>query len=286
MPIKPVSFDFPKMRSPVFFILASLINFLFFSCASKPYANTNRIYKEKAKAFSKTIRTAPKNDALDSMQNNSAWIGTTNFGMRKPNYVIIHHTAQNACEQTLNHFTNEATQVSAHYVICKDGSLHHMLNDYLRAWHAGVGKWGNTTDVNSASIGIELDNNGVDSFAEAQLTTLQNLLEVLKKKYNIPAANFVGHADIAPGRKVDPNIYFPWKRFAESGYGLWYDDTTNVSLPEHFNINQALRIIGYDISKPEAAIQTFRQHFLQSVSEGELTEPEKKVLYVLMLKYM
>jgi N-acetyl-anhydromuramyl-L-alanine amidase AmpD len=48
------------------------------------------------------------------------------------------------------------------YVICKDGTLHHMLNDYLRAWHAGVGKW--EMRINSTSIGIEIDNNGVDSF--------------------------------------------------------------------------------------------------------------------------
>src|SRR5450756_3250197 len=89
---------------------------------------------------------------------------------------IIHHTEQNSCEQTLQTFTLPRTQVSAHYVICKDGTIHHMLNDYLRAWHAGNSRWGNLTDVNSSSIGIEIDNNGFEPFAEAQINSLVTLL--------------------------------------------------------------------------------------------------------------
>jgi N-acetylmuramoyl-L-alanine amidase len=69
-----------------------------------------------------------------------------------------------------------AHKVSAHYVICKDGTVHHMLNDYMRAWHAGVGTWGNDADINSSSIGIELDNNGFEPFTEAQLNSLLQLL--------------------------------------------------------------------------------------------------------------
>ncbi|MFT3910023.1 MAG: N-acetylmuramoyl-L-alanine amidase [Ferruginibacter sp.] len=274
------------MKFPFYNSIPFLLCLLFYSCAPKPYASTNKIYKEKANSFAKTISDEPKDNALDSLQNNTAWIGTTNFGMRKPNIVIIHHTAQNSCEKTLLTFTKDSTQVSAHYVICKDGTLHHMLNDYLRAWHAGIGRWGNSTDINSTSIGIELDNNGIDTFSETQLHTLENLLAVLKKKYNIPAANFIGHLDITPGRKIDPSIHFPWKRFADSGYGLWFGDTTNVIVPENFNAIMALRIIGYDVSKPGATIQAFRQHFLASDVTGELTEPEKKVLCALMIKYM
>jgi N-acetylmuramoyl-L-alanine amidase len=263
-----------------------LIICFFSACATKPYSKTNAVYKKKAKSFAITISDKPYDNALDSNQNTKNWIGTTNFGMRKPNFVIIHHTAQNSCAKTINTFINDSTQVSAHYVICKDGSLHHMLNDYLRAWHAGIGKWGNLTDINSSSIGIELDNNGVDSFSIDQLRTLQDLLSILKKKFNIPTANFIGHADIAPGRKIDPNIHFPWKQFAENGYGQWYGDTTNLMVPDHFDPLIAFRIIGYDISKPTATQQAFRQHFLGSAMEGVLTEAEKKVLYALMLKFM
>ena len=140
---------------------------LFISCSHNPYAATNKLYKQQAKTYSKTIATYPLEDSL---QNAPYFAGTTNFNLRKPNFVIIHHTAQNSCEQTLNTFTTVKSQVSAHYVICKDGVIHHMLNDYLRAWQAGVSKWGNNTDINSSSIGIEIDNNGFEPFTDQQIS--------------------------------------------------------------------------------------------------------------------
>jgi N-acetylmuramoyl-L-alanine amidase len=259
----------------------------FYSCAPKPYAATNKIYRKKAKDLARIITAQPKDSIrADSLKYPAAWAGTTNFGIRKPNFVILHHTAQNSCEETIRTFTLERTQVSAHYVICRDGTLHHMLNDYLRAWHAGASRWGNLTDINSSSIGIEIDNNGKDSFTEAQLNTLLGLLATLKKTHNIPAANFIGHSDIAPGRKVDPNVNFPWQQLAEKGFGLWYGDTTNIIVPADFNATLALRIIGYDVSKINIAIEAFRRHFLSAERAGELTEPEKKVLYVLMQRYL
>src|SRR5205085_673855 len=118
----------------------------------------NKSYKKQVKTYAKQLSASPV--AGDSgLMLATDWVGTTNFNMRKPNFVIIHHTAQNSCEETLKTFTMTRTQVSAHYVICKDGIIHHMLNDYLRAWHGGVAKWGNNTDINSSSIGIEIDNN-------------------------------------------------------------------------------------------------------------------------------
>lgn len=107
-----------------------------------------------------------------------------------------------------------------------------------------------------------------------------------EKDHNIPAANFIGHADIAPVRKVDPNVLFPWQRLSEKGFGLWYSDTTGVQLPEYFNALYALRIVGYDITNFPAATIAFRRHFLHEEKEGELTEPEKKVLYMVMQKYL
>ncbi len=250
------------------------------SCARKPYASSNKIYKEQAKQFAETIKQYPLKDSLGYAE----FIGTTNFNLRKPNFVIIHHTAQNSCEQTLNTFTMQRTQVSAHYVICKDGTVHHMLNDYMRAWHAGIGKWGNDADINSNSIGIELDNNGYEPFTDDQLNSLLKLLAALKKQYNIPAANFIGHADIAPTRKNDPNVNFPWKRFADSGYGNWYADTTNITLPSNFNDLQALRIIGYDIKDTTAAIVAFKRHWLQDTMSG-LDSAQYKVLFQVMKKF-
>lgn len=256
----------------------------FINCTPNPYAKTNRQYKKQARVFSKILKQVPDEFHFDTLAFPRWWVGTTNFGMRKPNFVIIHHTAQNSCSQTLKTFTLPRTQVSAHYVICKDGIIHHMLNDYLRAWHAGSSKWGNLTDVNSASIGIEIDNNGFEAFTDSQLNSLLLLLDTLKRKYTIPAANFIGHGDIAPGRKVDPNIYFPWKILADKGYGLWYSDTTGMVIPENLDNLQALRIIGYDIRDSTAAISAFKRHFLQD-SSNVLQEADRKILYNLSRKY-
>ncbi|MEJ7609928.1 MAG: N-acetylmuramoyl-L-alanine amidase [Ferruginibacter sp.] len=260
---------------------------LCYSCAPKPYAPQNKVYGEQAGKFAKIIAAPPKDSVYaDSLKVPVRPVFTTNFGMRKPNMVIIHYTAQNSCDKTLETFTTPAREVSAHYVICKDGTLHHMLNDYLRAWHAGVGKWGNNSDINSSSVGIEIDNNGTEAFTTAQLNTLNGVLAYLKRSYNIPVANFIGHSDVAPGRKIDPGVLFPWKALAENGYGHWYSDTTGLNIPADFNAPHALRIIGYDISNLPAAMQAFRSHFIAVTTTGELSLPEKKILYSLLRKYL
>ncbi|GAA0538053.1 N-acetylmuramoyl-L-alanine amidase [Chitinophaga japonensis] len=264
--------------------LCLLLAALPFGCARSPYADTNKVYKQQVKAYAKSLRTPLAPVYIDSVPALHWWAGTTNFNMRKPNYVIIHHTAQNSCEQTLRTFTMPRTQVSAHYVICRDGVVHQMLNDYLRAWHGGVAKWGGLTDINSSSIGIELDNNGFEPFDSLQVRSLLILLDTLKHRYNIPAANFIGHGDIAPGRKVDPSAYFPWQRLAEKGFGLWYGDTSLVTLPENFNHLQALRIVGYNVKDSSAAIAAFKRHFVpaDSTTGTLLSEGEQKILYSLM----
>lgn len=264
------------------FIYIFSVTAIIYACSPNRYAATNRSYKKQAKGYAKIIRQPPAKDIYNS---SSGWVGTTNFGIRKPDFVIIHHTAQNSCEQTLQTFTTPRTQVSAHYVICKDGSIHHMLNDYLRAWQAGISSWGNNKDINSCSIGIELDNNGFDSFPAVQIDSLLTLLATLKKSYNIPSANFIGHADIAPTRKNDPNVTFPWQLLAQNGYGMWYDDTTNINLPQNFNSLQALRIIGYSVKDSLAAIEAFKRHFEMQDSSRLLTDGDKKILYNLMQKY-
>lgn len=295
------------------------------SCSSNPYSKTNRVYKKQAKKYARELRVFPVEPENPEVVLNYGKYpaGTTNFNLRKPNYVVIHHTAQDSVQQTLTTFTLPRTQVSAHYVISDEGEVYHMLNDYFRAWHGGVGKWGNNTDLNSSSIGIELDNNGEENFSYAQINSLIDLLKNLKEKYNIPAENFIGHSDIAPTRKVDPNAMFPWKKLAEEGFGLWYDSeeiqnlklandtvksfhTTSLDslksgakeinnsnskdsleiVPESFDPLMALRIIGYDISDPEAAIKAFKLHFIQENINAKLTDYELKVLYNLYWKYL
>lgn len=250
------------------------------ACSSNQYATTNRFYKRQAKDLAREIRKVPNDGTAGN------WVGTTNFGLRKPEYVVIHHTAQNSCDQTLKTFTLPRTQVSAHYVICRDGRVYHMLNDYLRAWHGGIGSWGNSRDINSSSIGIELDNNGFEPFPEAQIQSLLVLLDTLKGRYRIPVNNFIGHADIAPRRKNDPNVQFPWNTLAEKGFGIWHRDTTYTRVPEHFDKLQALRIIGYSVQDSAAALKAFKRRFLGVEDTMALTGGQEKILYDLMLQNM
>jgi N-acetylmuramoyl-L-alanine amidase len=263
------------------FFIAGML--LVHSCSRNPYGTTNKDYKKQAKQYAKLLREYPVNDST-GLNYPSSWVGTTNFTMRRPNFVIIHHTAQNSCEQTLKTFTLTRTQVSSHYVVCRDGTVHHMLNDLLRAHHAGVSKWGSATDINSSSIGIEIDNNGFELFSDAQINSLMELLGRLKRAYNIPVTNFIGHADVAPGRKVDPSRHFPWQKLAENGYGLWYD-TTNVTVPVNFNSLQALRIVGYNIKDSVAAIQSFKIHFTPTDSTKTISDGDRKILFDLEKKY-
>jgi N-acetylmuramoyl-L-alanine amidase len=264
--------------------MAFLLVIIFLAaCVHNKYASTNKSYKKQVKNYAKLLREYPVKDSA-GLQYADNWVGTTNFSMRRPNFVVIHHTAQNSCDSTLRTFTLPRTAVSAHYVICRDGTVHHMLNDLLRAHHAGISKWGNATDLNSMSIGIEIDNNGFEPFTEVQMNSLLQLLDRLKRAYNIPQANFIGHADVAPGRKVDPSRYFSWQTLAEKGFGFWFD-TTNVEVPPDFNALQALRIVGYNINKPEIAIQSYKIHFVPQDTTRTINDADKKILFDLEKKY-
>ena len=122
-------------------------------CASSPYRQTNKVYRKQVKEYSKLLQQYP---LQDSALSSSYFVGTTNLTMRRPNFVVIHHTAQNSCDQTLKTFTLPRTAVSAHYVICRDGIIFHMLNDLFRAHHAGVSKWGNNSISTAAVLVLKL----------------------------------------------------------------------------------------------------------------------------------
>jgi N-acetylmuramoyl-L-alanine amidase len=260
--------------------------FFLSSCSTNKYAATNKVYKEQAKTFGNTLKEFPPQgqNIVSLPVEQQSFIGSVNFGIRKPNFVILHHTAQGSADQTVKTFILKSTQTSAHYVVSRDGKVIQMVNDYLRANHAGVGKWGNELDLNSCALGIELDNNGDEPYSDAQINSLLALLETLKKKYNIPAANFIGHSDIAPKRKIDPNK-FPWKKLAEKGYGMWYDAILQIP-PAQFDFSLALRIIGYDVSNMPAAIIAFKRHFVQTDIKPVLSQSDQMILFNLYKKYM
>lgn len=253
--------------------------------ASK-YSSANLIHYKMVDSMARVILQYPLEDSA-GLPYATDWVGAANMGLRRPNYVIIHHTATNGHEEVIQDFTTPGgREASSHYLICKDGTVYHMMNDLLRSHHAGESKWGNTTDLNSSSVGIEIVNNGNQPFTDEQINSLTILLGRLKVTYKIPDANFIGHGDIAPTRKVDPSPHFPWKQISEKGFGLWWDDTTNVQVPDNFDYIEGLRIIGYDVSYPASAVAAFKRHFMQDGSGGSMNAEIRKIIYTLYRKYL
>ena len=144
-----------------------------------------------------------------------------NFGPRRggltPSIVVIHYTAMKNAQDALDRLCDPAAEVSAHYLIANDGTLTQLVAEEQRAWHAGHGEWRGEADVNSRSIGIELDNTGSHPFSEPQMAALEMLLERVLSRWSIRPDNVIAHSDMAPGRKYDPGARFDWTRLARGG---------------------------------------------------------------------
>jgi len=204
-----------------------------------------------------------------------------NFDQRRPNYVIFHHTSDDSNEQALHTLTARGSGVSSHYLISRDGKVFYLVDESRRAWHAGESHWAGQRDLNSSSIGIELDNNGREPFAEPQIVALLALLADLKARYKLPAASFIGHGDIAPGRKVDPSTYFPWKRLADHGFGLWCDPPY-PAVPAGVDSALLLQTFGYNVWNLDAAVAAFKRRFVPENPVPEMSEKDRALLYCLV----
>ncbi len=221
---------------------------------------------------------------LPSGQGRGAlWQPSPNFDQRRPNFVILHQTTNDTVERAMATLTDPQRRVSAHYLIGRDGAVMQLVDEASRAWHAGESWWGGLTDLNSASIGIELDNTGEEEFAEPQIVALLALLDELRTRYPIPAANFLAHGDVAPARKVDPSRLFPWRRLAAHGFGLWCEAPPPAA-PAGFDVMLGLQALGYDIAAPAAARQAFRRHFRAGDADTELASDEQALLHCLLQK--
>ena len=194
----------------------------------------------------------------------ASWHASPNHNERGPVVIVLHHTDQDSVEESLHTLStaNSGGKVSSHYLLGKDGHLYQLVEDSRRAWHAGPGRWGPLGDLNSTSIGIEIDNDGDSPFPPVQVDALIVLLEDLTTRLNIPRHAVIGHADLAPGRKQDPNRFFPWQALAEAGFGLWPKAEHGLP-PAGFDPLLALRAFGYPVDpvKPEAAITAFHRRF-------------------------
>jgi N-acetylmuramoyl-L-alanine amidase len=171
-------------------------------------------------------------------------------------YVILHFT-ELSFKDALARLCDPASKVSAHYIIKETGEIFQLVEDQKIAWHAGASSWYGKDKLNQNSIGIELDNLGNKKFSKAQMHSCLELCSILSQKYNIPKANFIGHSDIAPERKLDPGIFFDWKLLHEKGFGIWHGlepSYLNVDLYKMGDVGEGivdiqikLKKIGYNI---------------------------------------
>lgn len=173
--------------------------------------------------------------------------------------LVIHHTGMASEQSALVRLCSPESRVSSHYLIAADGRVMQLVADEYKAWHAGKSCWHGRDELNCYSIGIELDNNGVDPFPPAQMQSLLILALSLIKKYSIAPKNVVAHADIAPNRKVDPHKHFDWKLLNHEGIGLY----SNVSVPK-IQVLHKLGETSQEIASLRKKLQTFGYHLHSS----------------------
>lgn len=192
----------------------------------------------------------------------ATWVPSPNFEPRRPVIIVLHATEQGSAQESLDTLRtqNSGGKVSAHYLIGDDGHLYQLVADGERAWHAGGGYWGTITDLNSASIGIEIDNDRGEPFTEAQIAALLVLLQDLCERLDIPKTQVIAHADMAPTRKQDPGALFPWQRLADAGFGRWPRGEL-VDPPSGFDPWIAMALLGYPIDDRAAAVRAFHRHY-------------------------
>lgn len=188
-----------------------------------------------------------------------------NFGDRRdgltPEYVVLHYTVL-GLDEALERLSTPEHEVSAHYLIARDGRLFRLVDEDKRAWHAGAGSWQGRGDLNSRSIGVELENSGAAPFSARLMDRLEALLADLLARWHLPPERVIGHQDFAPRRKGDPGARFDWQRLARNGLAVWPEAVTEVPAPEEAAFLDLAARFGYPVEDGfEPVLGAFRARF-------------------------
>lgn len=201
--------------------------------------------------------------------------------------IVVHYTGMQSAAAAIERLADPAAKVSAHWLVAEDGQIVSMVDEANRAWHAGKSWWRGITDVNSASVGIEIVNPGHEfgyrPFPAEQMSSVEALVSSAAKRFDIAPANVLGHSDVAPARKDDPGEFFDWPRLAAAGLAMpipaggfdpgWTDPGTLTALARY----------GYDITDPAAAVVAFQRRFRPESFDGIIDAETRKLLRGVLL---
>jgi N-acetylmuramoyl-L-alanine amidase len=223
----------------------------------------------------------------------SAFVPSPNIGERRgtgrPNCLILHYTGMPTGEAALALLVDPASEVSAHYFVWEDGRIVQLVAERDRAWHAGKGHWKGESDLNSASIGIEIVNPGHDAgappYPHRQIAATIALAHDISSRWKIPPERVLAHSDVAPHRKRDPGEAFPWARLFEGGVGHWVEPAPISGGPlfRHEEegppvraLQAMLALYGYGVElsgvydrHTRAVVAAFQRHFRPARVDGE-----------------
>jgi len=190
--------------------------------------------------------------------------------------LLLHYTGMESALASRDRLCDPEAQVSSHYLVDTDGTIWRLVDEARRAWHAGLSFWAGETDINSRSIGIEIQNQGPGleeyPFPTAQIDAVIGLCRGILERHPILPHRVLGHSDVAIGRKVDPGPEFPWPRIAAAGIGLW-PGQTEPSPPDMARATELLARFGYAVDDPVAALDAFRLHWVPEVGSGVPVDP-------------
>ena len=223
-----------------------------------------------------------------------------NFDERKggkADILLLHYTGVEDDDQALRWLTSEESKVSCHYFVHRDGTILQLVDERARAWHAGVSFWRGDADINSRSIGIEIANAGHEDFPQDQLDAVMALCKDIIQRNEIVPFRVLGHSDVAPGRKIDPGVKFPWEAFAQQGVGVWFG-AEPIEGGRFFQkgdegqpiqaLQSMLALYGYGLDitgvfddRTETVVRAFQLHFRPEKVDGIADSSTIKTLYKL-----
>lgn len=221
---------------------------------------------------------------------------------RLPDMLILHYTGVPSAEESLAMLCSAESGVSCHYLVDEQGGIIQMVDDHLRAWHAGVSSWQGESDINSRSIGIEIQNpghgDGYPDFPPRQMAAVAALCHDLIRRHAIPARHILAHSDVAPGRKIDPGEKFDWAYLAREGIGHWVAPAaiTGGSFLQEGDQGQPvealqamLKLYGYGVelsgvydARTRVVVEAFQRHFRPERVDGIADPSTVTTLYRLL----